>query len=156
MNTNFPEERSVSSRPDAVFAALRAKLVREVSGSAMLAELLEKVNRMQEVHASPAEFQGRFNEFVGRAEEYSTAIRPFFPDLVGFLPSRQSADRGSRGRGLPLGQIFGQVVWARIRSTIRFRHSGEELFLFRGGSDGNSHWLSLMNAVYDDEKITRG
>ena len=95
MNTNFPEERSVSSRPDAVFAALRAKLVREVSGSAMLAELLEKVNRMQEVHASPAEFQGRFNEFVGRAEEYSTAIRPFFPDLVGFLPSRQSPEQGT-------------------------------------------------------------
>jgi hypothetical protein len=90
MNTNFPDERSVPSCPDAVFAALRAKLAREVSGSAMLADLLEKVNRMQEVHASPAEFQGRFNEFVGRAEEYSTAIRPFFPDLVGFLPSRQS------------------------------------------------------------------
>ena len=58
MNTNFPEERSVSSRPDAVFAALRAKLAREVSGSAMLAELLEKVNRMQEVHASPSQVPG--------------------------------------------------------------------------------------------------
>ncbi len=94
-NINFPEERSVPSCPDAVFAALRAKLAREVSGSAMLAELLEKVNRMQEVHACPAEFQGRFNEFVGRAEEYSTAIRPFFPELVGFLPahSRQSVEQ---------------------------------------------------------------
>ncbi len=93
MDTNFRDERSVSSCPDAVFAALRAKLAHEVAGSAMLADLLEKVNRMQEVHASPAEFQGRFNEFVGRAEEYSTAIRPFFPDLVGFLPSRQSPEQ---------------------------------------------------------------
>ena len=31
----------------------------------------------------PAKFQGRFNEFVSRAEEYSTAVGPFFPDLVG-------------------------------------------------------------------------
>jgi hypothetical protein len=90
MNTNFPDERSVPPCPEAVFAGLRAKLAREVTGSAMLADLLEKVNKMQEVHASPAEFQGRFDEFVGRAEEYSTAIRPFFPDLVGFLPSRRS------------------------------------------------------------------
>jgi hypothetical protein len=93
MNTNFPENRSVPPPPDEVFAALRAKLAREVSGSAMLTDLLEKVNRMQEVHACPAEFQGRFDEFVGRAEEYSTAIRPFFRDLVGFLPSRQSAEQ---------------------------------------------------------------
>src|SRR5271163_3663178 len=95
MNTNFPDVRSVPSSPDAVFAALRTKLAREVSGSAMLADLLEKVTRMQEVRACPAEFQGRFDEFVGRAEEYSTAIRPFFPDLVGFLPSHQSSERGT-------------------------------------------------------------
>lgn len=93
MNTNFPDERFVPSCPDAVFAALRAKLAHEVSGSAMLADLLEKVNKMQEVHACPDEFQGRFDEFVGRAEEYSTAIRPFFPDLVGFLPARRSAEQ---------------------------------------------------------------
>lgn len=95
MNTNFPDERSVPSCPEAIFAALRTKLAREVSSSAMLAELLEKVNRMQAVHACPAEFQGRFDEFVGRAEEYSTAIRPFFPDLVGFLPSRSPGQRAA-------------------------------------------------------------
>jgi hypothetical protein len=92
MNTNFhnlPDERSVPSCPDAVFAGLRIKLAREVSSSAMLADLLQKVNKMQEAHACPAEFEGRFDEFVGRAEEYSTAIRPFFPDLVGFLPPRR-------------------------------------------------------------------
>ena len=33
--------------------------------------------------------------FVGRAQEYSTAIRPFYPDLVGLLPDRRSG-RASR------------------------------------------------------------
>jgi hypothetical protein len=93
MNTNFPDQRPTSPSPNELFAALRMKLSREVSGSAMLADLLEKVNRMQEVHACPDEFKGRFDEFVGRAEEYSTAIRPFFPDLVSFLPSRRVQDQ---------------------------------------------------------------
>ena len=87
MKNNLPDERIVSH--DALFAALRAKLKSEVSGSAMLADLLQKVNGMQEVHTCPAEFKGKFDEFVGRAEEYSTAIRPFFPDLVGFLSDRR-------------------------------------------------------------------
>ena len=80
-----------TSQHNALFAALRAKLTREVSGSAMLSDLLQKVNEMQAVHTCPAEFKGKFNEFVGRAEEYSTAIRPFFPDLVNLLPSRQGS-----------------------------------------------------------------
>jgi hypothetical protein len=88
MNDNLPDERTVSN--DALFAALRAKLKREVSSSAMLGDLLQKVNGMQEVYNCPTEFKGKFDEFVGRAQEYSTAIRPFYPDLVGFLPDRRS------------------------------------------------------------------
>jgi hypothetical protein len=53
--------------------------------------LLQKVNGMEQAQDCPAEFKGKFDEFVGRAEEYSTAIRPFFPDLVGLLPDRQAA-----------------------------------------------------------------
>jgi len=37
------------------------------------------------------ECKGKFDEFMGRAEEYSTAIRPFFPDLVSFPPDRRTA-----------------------------------------------------------------
>jgi hypothetical protein len=88
MNNKLPDERTVSH--DALFAALRAKLKSEVSGSAMLTDLLQKVNGMQEVYTCPAEFKGKFDEFVGRAQEYSTAIRPFYPDLVGFLPDRRT------------------------------------------------------------------
>ena len=88
MNNNLPDERSTSHNE--VFAALRAKLKSEVSGSAMLTDLLQKVNGMQEVFDCPTEFKGKFDEFVGRAEEYSTAIRPFFPHLVGYLPDRRA------------------------------------------------------------------
>jgi len=88
MNNNLPVERTVSHA--ALFAALRAKLKSEVSGSAMLTDLLQKVNGMQAVQACPAEFKGKFDEFVGRAEEYSIAIRPVYLDLVGFLPDRRS------------------------------------------------------------------
>ncbi len=88
MKNNLPDERTVSH--DALFAALRAKLKSEVSSSAMLGDLLQKVNGMQEVYDCPSEFKGKFDEFVGRAQEYSTAIRPFYPDLVGFLPDRRS------------------------------------------------------------------
>ncbi len=88
MKNNLPDERPVSH--DALFAALRAKLKSEVSSSAMLGDLLQKVNGMQEVYDCPSEFKGKFDEFVGRALEYSTAIRPFYPDLVGFLPERRT------------------------------------------------------------------
>ncbi len=81
-------DQNTTSR-NALFSALRDKLTREVSGSAMLSDLLQKVNGMQAVQTCPAEFQGKFEEFVDRAEEYSTAIRPFFPDLVNLLPSRR-------------------------------------------------------------------
>ena len=78
MKKNFPDDRSTSH--DELFAALRAKLKSEVSGSAMLTDLLQKVNGMQEVSACPAEFKSKFDEFVGRAEEYSTNL----PVLSGF------------------------------------------------------------------------
>jgi hypothetical protein len=88
MQDNLPDERTVSRA--ALFEALRAKLKSEVSGSAMLSDLLQKVNGMQEVYTCPTEFKGKFEEFVGRAEEYSTAIRPFYPELVGLLPTRRA------------------------------------------------------------------
>lgn len=88
MKNNYSDHRTTSH--DALFAALRAKLKSEVSSSAMLGDLLQKVNGMQEVYDCPTEFKGKFDEFVGRAEEYSTAIRPFYPDLVRFLPDRRS------------------------------------------------------------------
>jgi hypothetical protein len=88
MYIQLPDERTTTHY--AIFSSLRAKLAREVSSSAVLADLLHRVNEMQAACLSPAEFESRFNEFVGRAEEYSTAIRPFFPDLIGFLPSRRT------------------------------------------------------------------
>ena len=88
MNNNLPDEGTTAH--EELFAALRSKLKSEVTGSAMLSDLLQKVNGMQEVYTCPTEFKGKFDEFVGRAEEYSTAIRPFYPDLVGFLPDRRT------------------------------------------------------------------
>ena len=61
MNTHFPAPPSPTDV--AVFSSLRAKLVRELSGSAMLSELLEKVNRMQECCECPEDFKVRFDEF---------------------------------------------------------------------------------------------
>jgi ATP-dependent RNA circularization protein (DNA/RNA ligase family) len=92
MNTDFPD--SAPTTDVAIFSSLRAKLAREVSGSAMLAALLEKVNRMQECHDCPEDFKVRFDEFVVRAEEYLHLVRPFFPALVQFLRS-QRGDRPS-------------------------------------------------------------
>jgi|HubBroStandDraft_1064217.scaffolds.fasta_scaffold1285423_1 hypothetical protein len=94
MYNQLPDEGTTAHH--ALFSSLRVKLAREVSSSAMLADLLQKVNEMQEASAKPAEFEGKFNEFVGRAEEYSSAIKPFFPDLTAFLPSRP-APRFSQG-----------------------------------------------------------
>ena len=87
MNTNFPDQSPISNAHSVVFSALRAKLSHEVSSSAMLADLLEKVGSMQEAHARPEVFKDRFDEFVYRAQEYIGVVRPFFPILVGFLPS---------------------------------------------------------------------
>jgi hypothetical protein len=90
MNIHPPQEFKMAASQDAVFASLRARLAGEVGSSAMLADLLEKLNEMQEAQARPADFRERFDAFVARADEYLDVVRPFFPVLVRFLP----ADRG--------------------------------------------------------------
>jgi hypothetical protein len=89
MNTFFPNPAYAADV--AVFGSLRAKLAREVSGSAMLSELLEKVNRMQECCECSEDFKVRFEEFVVRADEYLHVVRPFFPALVQFLGTQKGS-----------------------------------------------------------------
>jgi hypothetical protein len=84
MNAYSPDQ---STSHDAIFASLRAKLCREVSGSAMLLALLERVNSMQEDHTEPEAFKASFDDFVARADDHISVVRPFFPMLVCFLPS---------------------------------------------------------------------
>ena len=84
MNAYFPDQ---STSHDAIFASLRVKLCREVSGSAMLLALLQRVNRMQETHTEPEAFKASFDDFVARADDHISVVRPFFPMLVCFLPS---------------------------------------------------------------------
>jgi hypothetical protein len=83
----------IAASPSAVFSALREKLTIEVSGSAKLSELLEKVNLMQKAQANPVEFRRTFLEFVDRAGEHLEAVQPFFPSLVIFLPPPQYPSR---------------------------------------------------------------
>lgn len=90
MKTNSPDRlQFIAATPSAVFCALREKLANEVSSSALLAELLEKLALMQKAQAKPEEFKQRFHEFVCRAEEQLETVRPFFPALVIFLPPPQ-------------------------------------------------------------------
>jgi uncharacterized protein with von Willebrand factor type A (vWA) domain len=89
MNIDFPQE--LGGAGDAVFASLRAKLAGEVESSAMLADLLQKLNGMQETQARPADFKEQFDEFVARAEEYLEVLRPFIPALVQFLPAHMGS-----------------------------------------------------------------
>ena len=89
MNIDFPQE--LGSAGDAVFASLRAKLAGEVESSAMLADLLQKLNGMQEAQARPADFKERFDVFVARAEEYLEVLQPFIPALVQFLPAHMGS-----------------------------------------------------------------
>jgi hypothetical protein len=91
MNINSREEFAKVASHDAVFASLRAKLAGEVSSSAMLAELLEKLNRMQDAQTRPEDFKKQFDAFVVRAEEYMDLVRPFFPILVRFLPRHEGS-----------------------------------------------------------------
>jgi hypothetical protein len=84
MNSYLPDP---STSHEAIFASLRAKLCREVSGSAMLLALLQKVNSMQETHTEPEAFKASFDDFVARADDHIIIVRPFFPLLVCFLPS---------------------------------------------------------------------
>jgi hypothetical protein len=58
----------------------------------MLADLLQKLNRMQEAKARPADFKVQFDAFVARADEYLDIIQPFFPSiLVRFLPTHKES-----------------------------------------------------------------
>jgi hypothetical protein len=91
MNIHSPQEFGRAASHDAVFASLRAKLAGEVSSSAMLADLLEKLNGMQEAQARPADFTKRFDAFVARADEHLDVVRPFFPVLVQFLPAHKES-----------------------------------------------------------------
>ena len=91
MNTFSPDRyQSIATADRAVFDELRRMLANEVSSSALLAELLQRVNSMWAAQDSPEEFEERFDEFVSRADEYMAVIRPFCPLLVGFLPSRRA------------------------------------------------------------------
>jgi len=83
---------SLDNSHDAFFASLRAKLCSEVSSSAMLLALLERVNKMQAVHTRPQAYKPAFDDFVVRAQEYLDAVRPFFPMLVCFLPSHPASE----------------------------------------------------------------
>jgi len=86
MHTTTQNRLDTTTTCTAVFAPLRERIAREVSGSAMLADLLEKLNGMQEACARPADFKDRFDEFVVRAADYCDIIQPFLPELVRFLP----------------------------------------------------------------------
>ena len=91
MNIHPPQEMGSYASRDAVFASLRVKLAREVSSSAVLADLLDKLNRMQEAQARPGDFKTSFDAFIARAEEHLEVVRPFFPVLVQFLPSHKES-----------------------------------------------------------------
>lgn len=90
--TSIETLTSSSASTDAVFASLRQKLCLEVSGSAILSELLWKLNRMQEAHQRPVEFKSRFEEFVARAAEHQAVVRPFYPHLVRFFAANREED----------------------------------------------------------------
>lgn len=100
-NTRSPDPSQVSV-DKSVFSALRAKLADEVSGSAMLAELLGKLNQMQECCDRPYEFQQRFDEFVARASDYTDIVRPFFPMLVRFLPLQRGTKTSAVAQGFAI------------------------------------------------------
>ena len=84
MNIHFPQELRRRASHDAVFASLRAKLSREVSSSAVLADLLEKVNGMQKAQTRPGDFKEWFDAFIARAEDHLDVLRPFFRSWCNF------------------------------------------------------------------------
>jgi hypothetical protein len=55
MNIDFPQE--LGSAGDAVFASLRAKFAGEVESSAMLRDLLQKLDGMQESASAAGRLQ---------------------------------------------------------------------------------------------------
>jgi hypothetical protein len=110
MNTISHDRNPGATACNAVFASLRTTLAREVSGSAMLGELLEKLNRMQEACGRPEDFALRFEEFVARAVDYREVVRPFFPELVRFLPIYQEHQISAEPRVSEL-HIDSDLAW---------------------------------------------
>ena len=108
MNIYFPQE--LRSAGDAVFASLRAKLAGEVESSAMLADLLQKLNGMQETQARPVDFKERFDMFVARAVEYLEVVRPFIPALVQFLPAHMGSFGDSEVSGTESAGLNRHIV----------------------------------------------
>lgn len=98
MGIHPPEAFTISASRNTVFASLRAKLACEVSSNAMLADLLEKLNAMQEAQTRPADFKKRFEAFVTRADEYLDVVQPFFPVLLRFLPAHKDFHPPSESR----------------------------------------------------------
>jgi hypothetical protein len=100
MNVHSPQELGRYASHAAVFASLRAKLAGEVSSSAVLADLLEKLNRMQKAQARPGEFKESFDAFIARADEHLEVVQPFFPVLVQFLPSHKELHAAAEHPGI--------------------------------------------------------
>jgi hypothetical protein len=93
MVTRSPYSASFAARRSAVFATLRATLASEVSSSAVLADLLEKLNAMQGSQESPDAFRPLFEAFLARAEDNMDVVRPYLPALAEFLePAAEVAD----------------------------------------------------------------
>ena len=98
MNIHSPQELGSYASRNAVFASLRAKLTGEVSSSAVLADLLDKLNRMQEAQGRPGEFKASFEAFIARADEHLEVLRPFFRSWCNFCLLTRNCTRRPRLR----------------------------------------------------------
>ena len=101
---------------DAVFASLRAKLAHEVSSSAVLADLLDKLNRMQEAQARPGDFKESFDAFIARADEHLEVVQPFFPVLAQFLPSQKEPDTAAEPLGVEAADESDWAIEVALRN----------------------------------------
>ena len=108
MNLHSPHHLGRASSHDAVFASLRVKLAAEVESNAVLVELLQKLNGMQEAQTRPVEFREWFSAFVARADEHLDIVRPFLPDLMKFLLKESRAAVGPR-----VIEADGECGWTR-------------------------------------------
>ncbi|MFY9936807.1 MAG: hypothetical protein WAK33_08055 [Silvibacterium sp.] len=102
--------RPVSTTCTAAFAPLRERLAREVSSSAMLADLLDKLNQMQEACARPADFKICFDVFVIRAADHADIIQTFLPELIRFLP-KDAQQKASFEYRLAEGREETDLTW---------------------------------------------
>ena len=90
------QDRLTPHAANQIFCALREELAKEVSSSALLAELLERVTLMEKAQATPEEFKQRLYEFVCRAEEQLDLISLFFPALAVFLHPPENGPQARR------------------------------------------------------------